>query len=67
MGIKIETTSNINLENKSTVSKRENGTFFNILNSQKSEAEKAEKEELSKKHDNSSNIINMVIRSIQKV
>lgn len=67
MGIKIETTSNINLENKSKVSKRENGTFFNILNSQKSEAEKAEKEELSKKHDNSSNIINMVIRSIQKV
>lgn len=56
MGIKIETTSNINLENKSKVSKRENGTFLNILNSQKSEAEKAEKEELSKKYDNSSNI-----------
>lgn len=29
MGIKIETTSNINLENKSKVSKRKNGTFLN--------------------------------------
>lgn len=56
MGIKIETISNINLENKSKISKKENGTFFNILNSQKSEVEKVEKEQLSKKYDNSSNI-----------